>query len=137
MKQRLLYVSLLVRDYDEAIAYFTKTLGFSLRGLAYFELHVRGANSDLHSGEFGGAVTNPANALARIIASLHDEHGRIAIDGFYDDVLEWDAETREQIESLDDLRGFLGLRPVDELLEFVARFAAGDPRVAEPERVFA
>jgi acetylornithine deacetylase/succinyl-diaminopimelate desuccinylase-like protein len=75
-------------------------LGFSLRGLAYFELHMHGANTDLHSGEFGGAVTNPANALARIIASLHDDDGRIAIPGFYDDVVEWDAETREQIATL-------------------------------------
>ncbi len=75
-------------------------LGFSLRGLAYFELHVRGANTDLHSGEFGGAVANPANALARIVASLHDERGRVAIPGFYDDVLEWDAETRARIAAL-------------------------------------
>ena len=76
------------------------SLLFSLRGLAYFELHVHGARSDLHSGEYGGAVTNPGNALARIIASLHDEHGRIAIRGFYDDVLEWDEETRGQIAAL-------------------------------------
>jgi acetylornithine deacetylase/succinyl-diaminopimelate desuccinylase-like protein len=75
-------------------------LGFSLRGLAYFELNVHGANTDLHSGEFGGAVSNPANALAHIIASLHDERGRVAIEGFYDDVVEWDAETREQIAAL-------------------------------------
>lgn len=83
--------------------WFTETLpalGFSLRGLAYFELHVQGPNTDLHSGEFGGAVTNPANALTRIIASLHDAAGRVAIEGFYDDVLEWDAETREQIAAL-------------------------------------
>ncbi len=88
-------------------------LGFSLRGLAYFELHVHGAKSDLHSGEFGGAVTNPANALSRIIASLHDDQGRVAIPGFYDDVLEWDAETREQIAALphsdDDFARGLGL----------------------------
>jgi len=76
------------------------SLLFSLRGLAYFELHVRGARSDLHSGEYGGAVANPANVLARLIASLHDEEGRIAIDGFYDDVLEWDAEARRQIHDL-------------------------------------
>ena len=76
------------------------SVGFSLRGLAYFELHVHGANSDLHSGEYGGAVANPANALSRIIASLHDDAGRIAIDGFYDDVVEWDAATRETIGSL-------------------------------------
>jgi acetylornithine deacetylase/succinyl-diaminopimelate desuccinylase-like protein len=73
---------------------------FSLRGLAYFEIHVKGARSDLHSGQFGGPVANPGNALAKIIASLHDDDGRIAIDGFYDDVVEWDEETREQIRSL-------------------------------------
>lgn len=76
------------------------SLLFSLRGLAYFELHVRGAASDLHSGEYGGAVPNPGNALAHIIASLHDEAGRVAMPGFYDDVLEWDEETRRQIAEL-------------------------------------
>jgi acetylornithine deacetylase/succinyl-diaminopimelate desuccinylase-like protein len=62
------------------------TIGASLRGLAYFELRVRGARGDLHSGSYGGAVANPATALARIIASLHDATGHIAIPGFYDDV---------------------------------------------------
>ena len=76
------------------------SLLFSLRGLAYFEVRVEGPTSDLHSGAYGGAVANPANALARIISSLHDEQGRIAIEGFYDDVVEWDAETREGIASL-------------------------------------
>jgi acetylornithine deacetylase/succinyl-diaminopimelate desuccinylase-like protein len=76
------------------------SLLFSLRGLAYFEIHVHGARSDLHSGEYGGAVMNPGNALATIIASLHDAEGRIAIRGFYDDVVEWDAETRAQIAEL-------------------------------------
>jgi acetylornithine deacetylase/succinyl-diaminopimelate desuccinylase-like protein len=45
---------------------------FSLRGLAYFEIHVTGARSDLHSGQFGGTLTNPGNALGRILASLHE-----------------------------------------------------------------
>lgn len=76
------------------------SVGFSLRGLAYFEIHVRGANSDLHSGEYGGAVANAGNAISQIIASLHDEDRRIAIEGFYDEVLEWDAETRAQIAAL-------------------------------------
>jgi acetylornithine deacetylase/succinyl-diaminopimelate desuccinylase-like protein len=62
------------------------TIGASLRGLAYFELRVRAAKGDLHSGSYGGAVANPATALARIIATFHDEHGHIAIPGFYDDV---------------------------------------------------
>ena len=58
----------------------------SLRGMAYLEITVRGANGDLHSGMYGGAVVNPAMALARILASMHDANGRIAIPGFYDDV---------------------------------------------------
>ena len=76
------------------------SVGFSLRGLAYFEIHVHGANSDLHSGEYGGAVANPGNAISAIIASLHDADGRVAIPGFYDAVLDWDAETRARIASL-------------------------------------
>ena len=58
----------------------------SLRGLAYLQVDVTGPNSDLHSGMYGGAVVNPAAALARIIASFHDDDGRIAIPGFYDTV---------------------------------------------------
>lgn len=84
------------------------SLLFSLRGLAYFELKARAANTDLHSGAYGGAIPNPGTALARIIASFHEADGRIAIKGFYDDVLEWDAKTRAQISSLpfdeDDFR---------------------------------
>jgi acetylornithine deacetylase/succinyl-diaminopimelate desuccinylase-like protein len=62
------------------------SIGASLRGLAYFEIRVHGARSDLHSGSYGGAVANPATVLARIIASFHDDDGRILIDGFYEDV---------------------------------------------------
>lgn len=58
----------------------------SLRGLAYFEINVRGPAQDLHSGSYGGAVVNPAMALARILATMHDASGKILIDGFYDDV---------------------------------------------------
>jgi acetylornithine deacetylase/succinyl-diaminopimelate desuccinylase-like protein len=76
------------------------SLLFSLRGLSYFEIHVKGARSDLHSGNYGGSVTNPGNALAAIIASLHDQDGRIAVPGFYDDVIEWDTETLEDIAAL-------------------------------------
>ena len=73
---------------------------FSLRGLAYFEIRVVGPSSDLHSGEYGGPVVNPAMALGRMLATLHDDQGRVAIHGFYDDVLEWDHETREAIRNL-------------------------------------
>ena len=72
----------------------------SLRGLAYFEINVQGPASDLHSGSYGGAIVNPAMALARILATFHDENGRIAIPGFYDKVREWDPKIREQMRSL-------------------------------------
>jgi acetylornithine deacetylase/succinyl-diaminopimelate desuccinylase-like protein len=62
------------------------TVGASLRGLTYFEIRVNAAKGDLHSGSYGGAVANPATALARIIASFHDDDGHITIPGFYDDV---------------------------------------------------
>ncbi len=59
---------------------------YGLKGIAYFQLTVDGPNRDLHSGTFGGAVQNPLNALSLILASLKDQEGRIAIEGFYDDV---------------------------------------------------
>ncbi|MEM1177648.1 MAG: dipeptidase [Acidobacteriota bacterium] len=63
------------------------SLLYGLKGLAYMEIRCDGPNRDLHSGSFGGAVANPANALSTIIASLRDsETGRILIDGFYDQV---------------------------------------------------
>ncbi len=65
-----------------------------LRGLAYMEVEVTGPNHDLHSGLFGGAVANPANILAKLIASMFDENNHITIPGFYDDVLEVSAEER-------------------------------------------
>jgi acetylornithine deacetylase/succinyl-diaminopimelate desuccinylase-like protein len=84
------------------------SLLFSLRGLAYFEIHVHGPASDLHSGSYGGSVVNPGNALADLLASLKDERGRVAIPGFYDDVMEWDLETRDALGALPfDLEGFM------------------------------
>jgi acetylornithine deacetylase/succinyl-diaminopimelate desuccinylase-like protein len=59
---------------------------YGLKGLAYFEVIVHGANRDLHSGTFGGAVANPLNALATILDSLKGPDGKIRIPGFYDDV---------------------------------------------------
>jgi len=62
------------------------TITYGLRGLAYFEVHVSGPKADLHSGLFGGAVHNPAQALAELIAKMHDKKGRITLPGFYDSV---------------------------------------------------
>jgi len=72
----------------------------SLRGLAYFQIEVQGPASDLHSGIYGGAVMNPAMALARILATMHDANGHIAIEGFYDDVRDWGDAARKEIRTL-------------------------------------
>ncbi len=73
---------------------------YGLKGIAYFELRLTGSKQDLHSGTFGGAVTNPANWVARMMASLIDEDGRVQIPGFYDEVLPLTAREREQFASL-------------------------------------
>jgi len=72
----------------------------SLRGLAYFQIEVQGPASDLHSGIYGGAVMNPAMALARILATMHDANGHIAIEGFYDDVRDWGDAARKEMRTL-------------------------------------
>ena len=65
-----------------------------LRGLAYWQVEVTGPNRDLHSGLFGGAVANPITVLAKMIAQMVDEKGRITIPGFYDKVIEVSPEER-------------------------------------------
>ena len=76
------------------------TLTYALRGLAYFELRVFGPVRDLHSGIYGGVVHNPANALAELIAGMHDDKGRITLSGFYDRVEELNMEEREELARL-------------------------------------
>lgn len=76
------------------------SITIGLRGLAYMEVRVRGPRGDLHSGSYGGAVANPANALAKIIAALHDDEGRVTIPGFYDDVRELTEGERAAIRAL-------------------------------------
>ena len=73
---------------------------YGLKGIAYFELRLRGPCQDLHSGTFGGAVTNPANALARILTALVDADGRVQIPGFYDDVIPLTDRERKQFADL-------------------------------------
>ncbi len=72
----------------------------STRGLVYKEIILRGPSHDLHSGSYGGQVANPANELARIIASLHDENGRVTIPGFYDRVVELSEAERAAMAAL-------------------------------------
>jgi len=63
------------------------SINYGLRGLVYFQVEVEAAKGDLHSGTFGGAVANPINELAKILAALKDKKNRVKIPGFYDDVL--------------------------------------------------
>jgi acetylornithine deacetylase/succinyl-diaminopimelate desuccinylase-like protein len=72
----------------------------SLRGMAYFEINVQGPATDLHSGSYGGAVMNPAMALARILATMHDANGHILIEGFYDKVRDWGEAARKDMRAL-------------------------------------
>jgi acetylornithine deacetylase/succinyl-diaminopimelate desuccinylase-like protein len=72
----------------------------SLRGMAYFQIDVQGPSVDLHSGSYGGAVVNPAMALARILATMHDGSGHVAVDGFYDKVVDWGSAARDEIRAL-------------------------------------
>ncbi len=87
-----------------------------LRGLSYMEVEVTGPNKDLHSGLFGGAVANPANILAKMIASLMDENNHITIPGFYDDVEVISDEERSEMAkapfSLDEYKKALDIAEV-------------------------
>ncbi len=83
-------------------------LCYALRGLLYTQIEVTGPTRDLHSGEFGGAVVNPANALAQIIAGLKDADGRVTVPGFYDRVRELTAAQRQAMAELPfDEAGFI------------------------------
>ena len=73
---------------------------YGLRGLVYFQMWIKGASSDLHSGMYGGAVANPAHALVEVLGSLHDKGGRVTVPGFYDAVLAVTAEEQQQWASL-------------------------------------
>lgn len=82
------------------------TITYSLRGIIFTQLDLQGPKQDLHSGVYGGAVINPANALAKIVAQLHDENGKVTVPGFYDDVREITPTEKKTIASLpyDDKR---------------------------------
>ena len=92
----------LVAISDTAMAPGNKpALTYALRGIAAMELIVRGPARDLHSGLFGGAVANPLTVLSRLVASLHDEQGRVRIPGFYDAVrplAPWERDAAADLE---------------------------------------
>ncbi len=82
------------------IAPHLPTITYALRGLAYFDIRVFGPNRDLHSGLFGGTIHNPAQALAELVAGMHDKKGRITLPGFYDDVRKLSKAERADIAHL-------------------------------------
>ena len=97
-----------------------------LRGLSYMEVEVTGPNRDLHSGVYGGAVANPINVLCSMIASLHDENGRVTIPGFYDRVVElteadrialnkapFDLNAYKRELGIDDIKGEKGFTTLE------------------------
>jgi acetylornithine deacetylase/succinyl-diaminopimelate desuccinylase-like protein len=108
----------------------TPGICYSLKGLAYMEIRVKGPDMDLHSGSYGGTVMNPGNALAEIVAKLKDEDGRCLVPGFYDDVLELDQDERD---------GFAELGYTDEILkkETGAPAAFGEKGFTTLERMWA
>ncbi len=76
------------------------SIGYGLRGLAYFQIDLRGTKTDLHSGSFGGAVANPAQVLAQVLAQMKDRGGRVKIPGFYEDVRSLTEAERAEIKKL-------------------------------------
>ncbi|HEX6558502.1 MAG TPA: dipeptidase [Longimicrobiales bacterium] len=104
------------------------SLDASLRGLSYLEIHVDGPSQDLHSGTYGGGVVNPATAIARIVASFHDENWHVRMDGFYDDVdaatvfrselakLPWSDDEFRAETGAESLQGEQGYSTLERLL---------------------
>lgn len=76
------------------------TICYGVRGLAGLQIDVKGPNSDLHSGLYGGGVHNPINALVQLLDSFHSEDGKVTVEGFYDDVLPLTDEERKAYEAL-------------------------------------
>lgn len=95
--KELLNADVILISDTSMIANDVPSLTVGLRGLSYVEVEVTGPNIDLHSGVYGGAVANPCNILAKMIASMHDENNHITIPGFYDDVIEVSAEERAEM----------------------------------------
>ncbi len=95
--RELLEADIILISDTTMIAQDIPSITVGLRGLSYLEVEVTGPNRDLHSGLYGGAVGNPANLLAKMIASLTDENNHITIPGFYDDVIEVSESERAEM----------------------------------------
>ncbi len=140
------------------VAHGWPTLTCSLRGIVALEVILHGPSCDLHSGIFGGAVLNPATALVRLLATLHDAEGRVAVPGFYDQLAPpaaWEEEARAALPPMDEaLRaqtgvpalwgeaGFttaerLGARPTAEINGITAGYQGEGTKTVLPARASA
>lgn len=95
-KKRLAADICLVSD-TTMISEKVPSINCGMRGLSYLEVKVIGPNKDLHSGHYGGAVANPITVLCEMIATLHDENGRVAVPGFYDKVVNLSRKDRQML----------------------------------------
>jgi acetylornithine deacetylase/succinyl-diaminopimelate desuccinylase-like protein len=93
--KKLLKADVILISDSSLLSMENPSLDIGVRGLSYIEVEVTGANRDLHSGTYGGAVANPITILAKMIASCHDENNHITIPGFYDDVVVATTKERE------------------------------------------
>ncbi|MEO8403601.1 MAG: dipeptidase [Chitinophagaceae bacterium] len=93
--KKLLKADVILISDSSLLSMENPSLDIGVRGLSYIEVEVTGANRDLHSGTYGGAVANPITILAKMIASCHDENNHVTIPGFYDDVVVATPKERE------------------------------------------
>ncbi|WAA10889.1 dipeptidase [Fervidibacillus albus] len=96
----LLKADLLVISDTGMIEKGKPTICYGLRGLCGLQIDVKGAKTDLHSGQYGGGVQNAAHALVQLLASFHDKDGKVTVEGFYDQVLPLTDEEKEAFRSL-------------------------------------
>ncbi|NBV04785.1 MAG: dipeptidase [Cytophagia bacterium] len=156
-KERLRADVVLISD-TSMIANDVPSIDAGLRGLSYVEVEVTGPNRDLHSGVYGGAVTNPINALCGMIAQMHDAQGRITIPGFYDQVQDltqgerdelnrapFDAEAYKKDLGIDALRGEegyntmerTGIRPTLDVNGIWGGYTGEGSKTVLPSKAFA
>lgn len=99
-QKELLNADLVVISDTSMFARGIPSVCYGLRGLSYMQIDLTGPNKDLHSGSYGGSVHNPIQALAEIIAQLHDKNGRVTVSGFYDEVRRLSEKERSAYKKL-------------------------------------
>ena len=114
-KKRLAADICLVSD-TTMISEKVPSINCGMRGLSYLEVKVIGPNKDLHSGHYGGAVANPITVLCEMIATLHDENGRVAVPGFYDKVVNLSRKDRQMLARAPfDLKEYMDFLDIKEV----------------------